>query len=110
MTRLPLARLCDLTRALFAASAGDDVAACERLIGVRTALVAEIAREFRGRAPSAEERRLLDAIAVTACAIEAQLAARRGELRAALAQLREAHSAVRARQQSSETRSTLGRA
>ncbi len=108
--RLSLARLSDLTRALFAASAGEDVAACERLIGARTELVAEIAREFRGCSPSAEERRLLDAVSVTACAIETQLAARRGELRAALAQLREAHGTVRARQQSSETRSTLGRA
>jgi hypothetical protein len=108
--RPSLARLSDLTRALFAASAGDDVAACERLIGARSELVTEIAREFRGCTPSAEERRLLDAVGITASAIEAQLAARRGELRAALAQLREAHSAVRARQQGSETRSTLGRA
>jgi hypothetical protein len=110
VTRLYLARLSDLTRALFAASAGEDIDACERLIGARTQLVAEIAREFRGRTASTEESRLLDAVGVTACAIEAQLAVRRGELGAALAQLREAHSAVRAGQQGAETRSTLGRA
>lgn len=110
MTQPSLEQLADLTRALFAACAADDLDACERLISARSTLVADLALVFSGRGPNATERRLFDTVDMTASAAETQLAARQGERRVALAQLREARVAVRGSLPSSETRSTLGRA
>lgn len=110
MRRSSLEQLADLTRALFAACAADDQGACERLISTRSTLVADLALTFSRRGPSAAERQLFETVGITASAAETQLAARMGELRVALAQLREARVAVRGSLLSSETRSTLGRA